>query len=361
MMEKMNGLSLDFIIHPGETIKEVLEEKQMNQEELAIRTGFSPKHVSEVVNGKKGISPSFAKGLEYVFGIPASFWINLQGIYDKELLEYKEQVEIDENELNIIKQLKDLIKYAEKLEIIKKTKNEISQIIELRNICNVTNLTYINKLCTSAVAFRKSQTIETNLYVLYVWLRICELVAQKNKIKYEYNEEKLRQNISNIKQCMFLEVNDAMKELTRIFAECGIVFQVVENFTGAPVQGFIKKSDNRIILSMTIRGAFADIFWFTLFHEIGHLLNGDIVNSNFIDFTDSKSDIEDKADLFARNVLIDEKDYDNFINRQNLTEKSIVDFAKEQQVQPFIVIGRIQKQKNNFRMFAHLRTRYKWK
>ena len=59
MAEKMNGLSLDFIIHPGETLKEVLEEKQMSQEELAIRTGFSPKHVSEVVNGKKGISKNF--------------------------------------------------------------------------------------------------------------------------------------------------------------------------------------------------------------------------------------------------------------------------------------------------------------
>ena len=106
MVEKMNGLSLDFIIHPGETIKEVLEEKQMNQEELAIRTGFSPKHVSEVVNGKKGISPSFAKSLEYVLGMPASFWINLQGIYDKEILEYKEQEEIDENEVNIVKSLK---------------------------------------------------------------------------------------------------------------------------------------------------------------------------------------------------------------------------------------------------------------
>ena len=70
MVEKMNGLSLDFIIHPGETIKEALEDRQMNQEELAIRTGFSPKHISEVVNGKKGISPSFAKALEYVFGIP---------------------------------------------------------------------------------------------------------------------------------------------------------------------------------------------------------------------------------------------------------------------------------------------------
>lgn len=361
MMEKMNGLSLDFIIHPGETIREVLEEKQMNQEELAIRTGFSPKHVSEVVNGKKGISPSFAKSLEYVFGIPASFWINLQGIYDKELLEYKEQVEIDENEVSIIKQLKELIKYAEKLEIIKKTKNEISQIIELRNICNVTNLTYINKLCTSAVAFRKSQTIETNLYVLYVWLRICELIAEKNKIENEYNEDKLRANITNIKKCMFLEINEAIRELTRIFADCGIVFQVVENFTGAPVQGFIKKSDNRIILSMTIRGAFADIFWFTLFHEIGHLLNGDIGNSNFIDFTNSKSDIEDLADEFARKALIDEEAFCNFMNQQNLTETDIISFAKQQNVQPFIVAGRIQKEKNNFRIFSNLKRKYKWK
>lgn len=361
MMEKMNGLSLDFIIHPGETIKEVLEQKQMNQEELAIRTGFSPKHVSEVVNGKKGISPSFAKSLEYVFGIPASFWINLQGIYDKELLEYKEQVEIDENEVNIIKQLKELIKYAEKLEIIKKTQNEISQIIELRNICNVTNLTYINKLYTSAIAFRKSQTIETNLYVLYVWLRICEIIAEKNEILNEYNEEKLRANIGNIKKCMFLEVNEAMRELTRIFAECGIIFQVVENFTGAPVQGFIKKSNNRIILSMTIRGAFADIFWFTLFHEIGHLLNGDIGNSNFIDFANVKSDMEDSADEFARKALIDEEAFNNFINRQNLTETDVINFAKQQNVQPFIVAGRIQKEKNNFRIFLSLKVKYKWK
>lgn len=360
MVEKMNGLSLDFIIHPGETIKEVLEEKQMNQEELAIRTGFSPKHVSEVVNGKKGISPSFAKSLEYVLGMPASFWINLQGIYDKEILEYKEQEEIDENEVNIVKSLKAVIKYAESLEIMTKTKNVISQIIELRNICNVNNLTYINNLVANQVAFRKSQTIETNVYVLYVWLRICEMIAEKRDVKNEYNEGMLKANISKIKNCMFLEVNEAMEELTKIFAECGIVFQVVRNFTGAPVQGFIKKNNNKVILSMTIRGSFADIFWFTLFHEIGHLLNRDIVNSNFIDFTDSRSDMEDMADKFAREALINEEDFNEFINQQNLTENSIINFAKEQDVQPFIVVGRIQKHKDNFSIFAGLRTRYKW-
>ena len=49
MAEKMNGLSLEFIIHPGETVKEVLEERKMSQEELALRTGYSPKHISEVI------------------------------------------------------------------------------------------------------------------------------------------------------------------------------------------------------------------------------------------------------------------------------------------------------------------------
>lgn len=360
MVEKMNGLSLDFIIHPGETIKEVLEERQMKQEELAIRTGFSSKHVSEVVNGKKGISPSFAKSLEYVFGMPASFWINLQGIYDKEILEYKEQEEIDENEVNIVKSLKELIKYAESLNLMTKTKDVISQIIELRTICNVNNLTYINNLVTSQIAFRKSQTIETNTYVLYVWLRICELIAQKSNIENEYNEEKLKANIINIKKCMFLEINEAVKELERIFAECGIIFQVVKNFAGAPVQGFIKKSNNKIIFSMTIRRAFADEFWFTLFHEIGHLLNGDMVSMQFIDYADSKSDMEDKADEFARKTLINEEDYNLFMKRNNLTEEEIVKFAKEQGVQPFILVGRIQKEKNDFRFCYRLKKRYKW-
>ena len=360
MVEKMNGLSLDFIIHPGETIKEVLEEKNMNQEELAIRTGFSPKHISEVVNGKKGISPSFAKSLEYVFGMPASFWINLQGIYDKEMLEYKEQEEIDESEVEIVKELKKIIKYAEELNVMSKNKDVISQIIELRNICNVKNLTYINKLVTNQVAFRKSQTIETNIYILYVWLRICEIISQKNNVEKEYDEQKLKDNIVNIKKCMFLEINDAVEELKKIFAECGIIFQVVKNFAGAPVQGFIKKYDNRIILSMTIRRAFADEFWFTIFHEIGHLLNGDIVNTQFIDYADSKSDMEDKADEFARRTLINEEDYNSFKSKNILTEEEIIKFAKEQKVKPFIVVGRIQKEKNDFKLFYNLKTRYKW-
>ena len=85
MIGNVNGLSLDLLVHPGETIKEILDERIMTQEELAIRTGYSPKHINEVVRGKKDISSEFANRLEYALGIPAHFWMNLQGIYYKEI------------------------------------------------------------------------------------------------------------------------------------------------------------------------------------------------------------------------------------------------------------------------------------
>ena len=81
MIEK--DLSLDLVIHPGETIKEIILDRNMTQEELTIRTSYSSKHISEVISGKKTISSRFANALEYALGIPTEFWINLQSIYDK--------------------------------------------------------------------------------------------------------------------------------------------------------------------------------------------------------------------------------------------------------------------------------------
>lgn len=72
----MIGLPSEMIIHPGETLKEVLENKNMSQKELVLR-------------GEKNMSASFAKKLEYALNIEAEFWVNLQNSYDKEILEYQ--------------------------------------------------------------------------------------------------------------------------------------------------------------------------------------------------------------------------------------------------------------------------------
>lgn len=354
----MNGLSLDFIIHPGETLKEVLEENDMSQEELATRTGYSPKHVSEVINGKKGISSEFAKRLAYVFTMPMSFWVNLQGIYDKEILEYKEKESIESEELNIVKKLKSIIKFAEDNSLIKKTDNEVEKVILLRNLCGINNLANIKFLPMPQVAFRMSESIDID--VLYVWIRINELLAKQNEVKNDYDVEVLKKNINNIKKCMFLNINEAVVKLTQIFGKCGIIFRVSKNFKGAPVQGFIKKHKNKIILVMTIRGAFADIFWFSLFHEIGHLINGDC-ETQLIDYNYTKSPKEEAADKFASNTLIDQEEFITFLESKDYSKSTIEKIAKKNNVEPFIVVGRLQKELNDYKLLSDMRLRYVWK
>ena len=52
MAKKRTGISRDLIIHPGETIADVLEDRGITQAELAARTGVSKTYVSNVISGK---------------------------------------------------------------------------------------------------------------------------------------------------------------------------------------------------------------------------------------------------------------------------------------------------------------------
>ena len=167
MMGKMNGLSLDLIVHPGETIKEVIEDRNMTQEELAIRTGYSAKHVSEVISGKKSISSRFANSLEYALNIPTEFWINLQGIYDKEVCELENINNISSIELEISNDLKDIVKYCEKNNIMPCSSNKQITVLNLRKFLNVTDLNKIPSLPFQQIAFRGSKKNKVNISVLH--------------------------------------------------------------------------------------------------------------------------------------------------------------------------------------------------
>ena len=110
MAAKKIGISRDLIIHPGETIADVLEERGITQSELASSAGVSPAYVSNVIAGKKGISANFARGLEYAIGVPKSFWLNLQANYEAELLEANELQTITKEERIVREDLKEIVK-----------------------------------------------------------------------------------------------------------------------------------------------------------------------------------------------------------------------------------------------------------
>lgn len=68
-------------VPPGETLKELIEDRGMTQKELADRLDVSPKHVSELINGKVGLTEKIALKLESVLGVSSDFWINLEENY----------------------------------------------------------------------------------------------------------------------------------------------------------------------------------------------------------------------------------------------------------------------------------------
>ncbi len=351
------GLSRDFIIHPGETLAEIIEDRDMSQKELAIRTGVTEKHVSTVLSGQKNISPSFARKLEYALGIETEFWMNLQANYERELLEFEDLKNISKEEICVLKNLKEVITTWEEYGIIDKNSDSISTVLEVRKIFGISNLLDTKKM-KYAASYRAQTTNNVDPYVLFAWQRMCEIVTSDVKGVKEVNTELLQKKIPEIKQVMFLPGNRIQKKLEKIFAECGIAFKIVPSFKGAPVQGFIKtKEDGTLILCMTLRQKFADIFWFTLFHEISHILNGDTKNV-FVDFDSVSSDIESKADKMARDLLVDSKEYKKFVNEKKYSsQREINEFAEQQNVRSFIIQGRLMK--DNLIPWK-ARVRYEW-
>ena len=301
MVKNRSGLSREFIIHPGETLREILEDRGMSQKELALRVGLTEPYISSVINCQKAISVSLAKKLEYALGVDTSFWINLQANYNKELADFEDINKISDEELEIFKRLNGIAKYLKQLGFLELEVHGPMLVVQLRKLLNVSNLKQIPAV-SQAGAYRLATATNVDPYVLFTWLRMCDLLTENQQTEHELDIDKLKRKIPLMKELMFENVAEIQSRLKSHLSECGIKFSIVKHFRGAPVQGVIKKNDDGTLsLIMTIRRKFADVFWFTLFHEIGHIINGDI-EDKLIDYDFAKSDVEDKADEYAANT-----------------------------------------------------------
>ncbi|MCD7863304.1 MAG: HigA family addiction module antitoxin [Lachnospiraceae bacterium] len=366
MAGKKTGISRELIIHPGETIADILEERGITQAELAVQTGVSAAYVSNVIAGKKDISSRFAFALEYALGVPKSFWLNLQANYDAELLEFMESQTITEEERQTREALKEVTGYLQKKGIIPADMRGDDLILALRKALCISNIGDLKKVIPTG-AFRMAEGTSADPYVLGAWLRLCETGNDNSgmnngKINNGFILDKVSDLICDLKAVMLDETCDLQKRLRAVMAQYGIDFSIVKNFRGAPVQGYISfRSDGVYRMTLTIRRSFADIFWFSLFHELGHIVNGDVGRSaKFID-SGSDEEKERKADLFAENCLLEPDAYAEFVNVGDFGIEAIRAFADAQRVMPYIVIGRLQREgKLGYSQYAEYKLRYKW-
>lgn len=363
MAEKKIGISPDLIIPPGETIAELLEDRNLTQAELAAIVGKTPSFLSQVINGSKRISPTFAKKLEYAFGVPASFWNTLQANYDAELYSYEEANSITKEEKAIAsKDLKEFASYLFQKSGMKTCRKADEAVLSLRRMLRVSSLCNLSNVALQG-AYRISDEKTMNQYVMGAWVRMCQLIGEKSTVKNIFDKSSIGLLIDSLKKIMCNNRQDLQRSLIELFSQFGIQLSLVRHFKGAPVQGYIcKRNDGSYQMVLTLRKAWADIFWFSLFHELGHIYNGDVTQKRkFVDY--ERGSVEEAAaDQFACDHLLSPDAYMDFCKVANFQRSSIVDFAKSQGVKPYIVIGRLQRERRlPYGAFNDLKLRYKWK
>lgn len=333
----------EYIIAPGETILELLESNSMTQLDLSDKTGINKKTINEIIKGKAPITQSTALKLEYVFNIPASFWNCLESEYREKLERKKDFEKIKEEEKFLIN-----IPYNEmskrNWDYIAETKNNIEKVINLRKFFSVASLSFSTEL-QKKLAFRKNESKEVSYEALYCWLRYGEI--QSNKLELPvFDVELLKEKVGEIRKLVNKSFISQLDKLKEILCKCGVSLVFEPHLPKTYVNGVTYKiSQDKAIIMISDRGKKDDILWFTLFHEIAHLIKHG-KKEVFIDEEETiKNDIELEADEYAKNILIPQKEYNKFLNSNKIINKEIIkNFSNEINISPGILVGRLQKE-----------------
>lgn len=322
--------------HPGYYIKEYIDDLGISQEEFAIRLGTTPKNISILLRGEQSLSVDIAAKLSRMLGTSVKFWLNLQSEYDALMVEFNEIEELSkEREVFNVVNYSYFIKFFN-LPDLKRKINE--QIIKVREFLKVSSLTVFQRT-EIGVNFRSANLdiFPDNIVKANIMVQIASNIALDLKDTPKYNSKKFLETIEYA--LTLTEKHNEFYHLIkdRLF-ECGVNLVVLPNITGSKVNGATRKIGNKMLIMINDRKNETDSFWFTLFHEFGHLVKSDYG----ISYTDHK---EDDADRFAADKLIDPIKYEDFIKKGIFTRESIIEFAKYISRDPGIVVGRLQNDK----------------
>lgn len=324
--------------HPGSYIEEIVEDLNITQAEFANRLGVSAKLVSKLINGEENISDSTANKLAKLTGISMQSWLNIQASYSAKIAEIENQKNIDEQKVcNYID-----FSYLKKNNFIENKRYNIQdKIRELRKLLNYSNLSKLFEF-NPAVSYRRSESKneEKSIVCSNVMLELAANDA-RNKTSNKFNKLKLNQKLDTIKSMTVQDPKVFYPKLKDTLLDCGIVLEAFPNLPGARLNGAIKKFKNgSILLLITDKNKFSDIFWFSFVHELGHIYNEDFY-SNYKD--KEKYNLKEKqADEFAENFFISKNKYCEFLNKKAFDADSIKKFSEESNISPGIVVGRLQ-------------------
>lgn len=342
MAKVVAGYSPDKAVPPGDTLLETIEVLGLSQVELARRMGRPVKTINEIIKAKAAITPETAIQLERVVGTPASFWNNLQRNYELTRARLREEEEL-------AKQSEALGKfpYAEavKLGWLPKATSDTEKVRALLGFMGIGSLDTLPEV--AGPAYRVGRSGKVSPQALAMWLRKGELQARSVETD-PFDRGALISNLQALRKLTMKSAADFLPRLLGTCVSCGIALVFVPHIRGSNAHGASRwLTPDRVLIQLSIRGRREDIFWFTFFHEIGHILRHG-KRSVFINLerdVGARSPEELEADQFAADLLLETNAYRAFAAPRRFSAARVCAFADSQNVCPGIVVGRLQHDK----------------
>ena len=335
---------------PGATIKEQLLDRGLSLKEFAVRMGMSEKHISKLINGEVQLTPDVAVRLEMVLGVPAKFWNKLEATYREKIVKANA-----ENDMDGDKELAKKLPYREmsKHGWVPETRDIIEKVINLRKYFEVVNLGIIKNMPLSKIACRRLAETEKSDLALLAWAQKAKLEARTIETSL-VDLKTLKKSLPEIRSMTTMNPSDFCPKLIDLLSSCGIALVFLPHIGGSFLHGATFYDGNKIVVGLTVRGKDADKFWFSLFHELGHILLGHI---NQPDGTTEED--ENAADTFAKETLIPTEEFNAFVNQNDFSKEAIYAFTKEEHILCGVIVGRLQKEGFiNYNRCSDLKTKY---
>ena len=338
LSEMVWGFEPNYVVPPGWTLEDALQENALSPDDLARSTGMSVEHINRLLTGEAPLTYVIAIQLEAATGVLAGFWNDLERGYRTDLVRLAK-----EDRLSRSLGLLDDLPIAEmtRLGLIADRDEPDNRLREALGFFGVEDASGLTEAWSRSPAARFRGQPDSDPGALAVWLRLGELESEHIPCQ-PWNPD------------LFREALDAARSLTvcdhpgdwypQLVAECaraGAALVTAPEIAGAPVSGAARwPAPQRALIQLRLRNEWSDIFWFSFFHEAAHLLD-EPRQPIYVNFQDRRQDqAEHAADAFARRFLIPPP-YDQQLGGLR-TPAEAETFADDLGVHPGIVVGRLQ-------------------
>ena len=323
------------VFAPGDLIREELEARGWTQTDLAEILGRPMRTVSNILTGKTAITPETAQGLGEAFGVGAQFWLNMESSY--RLHVYRRRG----NTTSMVLRKAALYERAPIKDMLKRGWIEPTECMDVLE--KQVDDFFAEPTLTAAA--RKSTPYSETTNSQRAWLYRAKHLAAAVHAK-KYTKKQLLSGLGDLKALM--AEPDEIRHVPRLLSDLGVKFLIVEHLPHTRIDGACIWLNSSPVVVLSMRYDRIDSFWYTLTHELGHLVNGDRFSID-IDLVakgdgQDKPPQESKADQFAVELLVPQRELDDFIARVHplYSKKKIEGFALRIGVHPGIVVGQLQ-------------------